>query len=134
MKKWRLVSILMGIIGVIVFSISLYQKLSLDNDNLAFSMPFGFGLLVCSIINFIVMFKNKGTAYKTMQTQNDERIITHGISALAMGFIIMVTVIVTIMIMYQFGVKLNVLDSAAIILLSGFVSSLIYFIYKIFRH
>lgn len=72
--------------------------------------------------------------YDTMQTENDERIITHGKSAFAAGFIVMILMSAAIMVMYQFEIKLNRFDSAIIIMISGVLSCMASFIYKLFRN
>lgn len=134
MRTWNLASIGMGIIGVIVFTIALYQAIVLNNDELSFAMPLGFGLLLCSIINFIVLYSNKKKTNPVTQTENDERIMAHGKAALSVGFMVMTLVSITIMVLYQFRLELNGFDSAIVMLLSGILSSLVYFVYKLSRY
>ncbi|PAD31410.1 hypothetical protein CHH60_11955 [Paenibacillus sp. 7523-1] len=134
MRKWTLVSIAMCIIGLLVFSIALYQKYALNNPDLSFAMPLGFGLLGCSILNFIMLTTDKKGASQARHSESDERVISHCKSSFSLGFIVMILVIITILVIYQFGIRIEVFESAIIIMMSGIFSSLTYFVYKLLKY
>lgn len=134
MKQWIWASVGMCLIGAAVLGISIYQMTALKNPDLSFALPLGFGLLVCSIINFIVLIANRKEAYKTAKAQNDERIMMHGKSAFAFGFIITLAAAVAVILLDQLGgAALDGFHSATVILASGIIASLIHFIYKYYK-
>ncbi|WP_145045480.1 hypothetical protein [Paenibacillus xylanexedens] len=134
MRKWSVVSIIMCIIGLLVFSIALYQKFALDNPNLSFAMPLGLGLLGCSIINLIILAMDNKGIKRGVDSEHDERIISHCKSSFSLGFIVMILVIITMLVIYQFGIELEMFESAIIIMVSGIFSAVTYFAYKFLRY
>ncbi|MDQ0168842.1 hypothetical protein [Paenibacillus tundrae] len=134
MRKWTLVSIVMCVVGLLVFSIALYQRFALNNSNLSFAMPLGFGLLGCSILNFSMLAMNNKGGKRVVNSEHDERIISHFKSSLSIGFIVMILVIITILVIDQFRIELEVFESAIIIMVSGIFSAVTYFAYKFLRY